>query len=351
MIGVLLLNFGEPETADPPEVTAFLERIFAANATLEPGQSEEDARRRSRDLAARRAPGLIAEYRAIGGSPLRAQAEAQARALAAELASRGHESAVLLGMQFTEPSIDAAVAGARQAGAERLVGLPVYPLCGHSTTVAALTGLEDALARAAWDVPLVQISGWHAHPAYLDMRRDAVLRCAAEAGLDLAHPSACLVFSVHGTPIKYLDQGSRYDRYAEDCCSRVAAAVGAPRYLLGYQNHANRGIEWTQPEIDDVVRQAAADGVREILVDPISFMHEQSETLSELDDELREIAVDAGLVFHRVPIPHADDRFAGVLADLVETALGEGGGNGIELRPCRCKPGEAVRCLNGDRPA
>jgi ferrochelatase len=348
VIGVLLLNFGEPDTTDLVEVSAFLERIFSANSTLEPGESGERARRRSRELAMRRAPGLVEEYRAIGGSPLRAQAEAQARALARELNVRGHEAEVLVGMQFASPTIDDAVARAHNAGAYRLVGLPVYPLCGHSTTVAALANLEQALARADWDVSLTQISGWHPHPAYLEIRRDAILGCAAAAGVDLTDPKTRLVFSVHGTPIKYLEAGSRYDRYAEECCSWVAAAAGADGYLLGYQNHANRGIEWTQPGVDEVVRKAAAEGVRRVVVDPISFMHEQSETLAELDGELREIAEGAELEYHRVPIPYDDERFAGVLADLVEAALDYHRPGGLELRPCLCRPFGGVRCLNGD---
>ncbi len=348
MIGVILLNFGEPETATLEEVVPFLERIFASNSSLEPGMSEEEIQRRVHELAVRRAPGLVEEYREIGGSPLDAQCRAEARALSAELASRGVEAEVFLGMQFTRPTISEAVEAARAAGAERLVGLPVYPLCGHSTTVAALAGLERALDECGWQVPLAQISGWHPHPAYLEIRRDAILRCAESAGVDLTDADTRLVFSVHGTPIKYLKAGSRYDRYAEECCRWVADAVGVGDYLLGYQNHSNRGIEWTQPEIDDVVKEAAGKA-RRIVVDPISFVHEQSETLSELDVDLREVAEEAGLEFHRVPIPHDDERLAGVLADLVEAAIAVGPAAGLQLRDCLCKPDGGVRCLNGNR--
>lgn len=348
MIGVILLNFGEPETASLDEVVPFLERIFFSNASLEPGTSSERMRQRAHELAVRRAPGLVEEYRAIGGSPLAEQCRAEARSLAAELTSRGLEAEVFLGMQFTRPSIAEAVEVARAAGAERLVGLPVYPLCGHSTTVAALAELERALDASGWHVPLAQISGWHPHPTYLQVRRDAILRCVASAGLDLADPGTRLVFSVHGTPVKYLEAGSRYDRYSEECCRWVADSVGAEDYLLGYQNHSNRGIEWTQPEIDDLVREAAGKA-RRIVVDPISFVHEQSETLSELDVDLREVAEVAGLEFHRVPVPHDDARLIGVLADLVEAAAAEGPVAGLRLRHCRCKPDGNVRCLNGNR--
>ena len=174
MIGVILLNFGEPESPTPDEVIPFLERIFSSNSSLEPGMSSEGIRKRAHELALRRAPGLIEEYREIGGSPLGEQCRAEARALSAELAARDVEAEVFLGMQFTRPSIAEAVEAARAAGAERLVGLPVYPLCGHSTTVAALAELERALGEAGWPVPLAQISGWHPHPVYLEIRRDAI---------------------------------------------------------------------------------------------------------------------------------------------------------------------------------
>ncbi len=349
MIGVVLLNFGEPETPTPEEVVPFLERIFTSNAALEPGLSEEEGRRRIRELAERRAPGLIREYREIGGSPHNAQCLAQADGLARELAARGREARVFVGMQFTEPTIAEAIATARAAGAERLVGLPVYPLCGHSTTLAALLDLERARAESGWQVPLAQISGWHPHPTYLEIRADAIRHCVKQGELDLRDPDTRLLFSVHGTPVKYLEAGSRYDRYAEECCAWVATAVGAQSYGLGYQNHANRGIEWTQPEIDVVVHKAAESGIRRIVVDPISFMHEQSETLAELDGDLRGVAEEAGLEFHRVAIPHDDDRFPAVLADLVEAAVDESSAVGVRLRDCRCKREGGVRCLNGDR--
>lgn len=55
-----------------------------------------------------------------------------------------------------------------------------------------------------------------------------------------------------------------------------------------------------------------------LVVEPISFMHEQSETLCDLDLELRDMATNAGSEFHRVPIPHDNREFPAALADLVE---------------------------------
>jgi len=334
---VLLLNFGEPEHATMDTVVPFLERIFTMNSSLE-GAAGQQARERARQLAAARAPGLIEEYETIGGSPLHAQAQEQVELLEAELQRRGHDAVVILGMQFTPPFIADAVKRARAAGADRIVALPVYPLSGPSTTVAALERLEQDMRLQLWSAPVHSISGWHRAPGYLELRAQAVQQVLDEHGLSFSDVRTRLVFSAHGTPVKYLDEGSRYDIYVRDYCADMAARLGAAEYVIGYQNHTNRPIEWTQPDIDSVIDSVDADRV---VVEAVSFMHEQSETLAELDHELRERAEQRGLQFYRVPVPHAAPAFIAMLADLVEGAIGTAP---VEWQSCRCRPG--ALCLN-----
>ena len=338
-IGVIVLNFGEPENATLEEVTAFLEKIFMMNASLENKAAVE----RSKQLAAERAPGLIEEYEKIGGSPLNAQARAEAAALEAELKKRGHDAKTYVGMQFTEPTIQQAVEAARADGVERVIGLPVYPLCGFSTTVAALVDLSKSIEASGWDVEVRGITGWHRHPLYTQLRADAIRRVCDDNDLDLNAADTKLVYSAHGTPRKYIQEGSRYEEYVIDSCRRVADALGVSEYRLGYQNHSNRpGVEWTKPDIEAVVQEIEA---KKIVVDAIAFMHEQSESLAELDHDLREKAEERGLEFYRVPIPFDDPRLAIVLADLVEPLIvdrhAEAG-----MRPCQCRGEPGVYCLN-----
>jgi|SRR5688572_14646891 len=339
---VIVLNFGEPENATMEEVVPFLEKIFMMNASLEDASAYERALKRSQQLAAERAPGLIEEYEKIGGSPLHAQARLEAEALERELRSRGHDIAVYIGMQFTTPSIADAVAKARGAGVERLIGLPAYPLCGRSTTIAALEDLANEVQKSDWDVELREVTGWHKHPQYTQLRADAIRRVYDSNGLALNDPRVKLVFSAHGTPIKYIDEGSRYQEYVVDSCQRIAGQLGVSNYVIGYQNHANRpGVEWTQPDVEAVVETVDADA---IVVDAVAFLHEQSESLAELDHDLREDAEARALKFYRVPIPFDDPRVAQVLADLVEPIAVDG--MQTRLRPCRCREEPGVWCLN-----
>ena len=345
--GVALLNFGEPSEPDRELVVEYLTRIFLNNADLEEYEGEAAARERSRQLAERRAPGLIEEYEEIGGSPLNPQSRAQAEALGAELADRGHDVETYVGFQFMEPLIDDAANAAREDGIDRLVGLPIYPLCGPSTTVAALDDLQTAVEAADdWAPDFHGVSGWHRHPQYTRLRVDAIRNYVDEHGLDLDEADTTLLFSAHGTPQHYVEEGSRYVEYVEEWCETVAAMLGVEEYALGYQNHENRDIPWTEPDVEDVVEEIDAERV---VVDPVSFAHEQSETLAELDHDLREDAEDAGLEFYRVPVPHDDPRLAEALADLVEPFLAGFEPGYYQLRQCECRPAENTVCLNAPR--
>jgi ferrochelatase len=344
--GVVVLNFGEPAAPERDRVVDYLERIFYANADLEDAASEREAHERARKLAERRAPGLLAEYEEIGGSPLNEQARGQTEALERRLADRGYDVATYLGMQYTEPFVDEAAAQAREDGVDRLIGLPVYPLCGPSTNVLALDELEAAVEDLAWDVAVDGITGWHKHPTYNRVRAEAIEAFAAEHGLDLADDDTAMVFSAHGTPTHYLEEGSRYDIYVDEYCDVVASLLGIGEYHIGYQNHENRDIPWTEPEVEDLIGTLDAERV---VVDPISFLHEQSETLSELDVELAEEAEEEGLAFYRVPIPHDDERLPDVFADLVEPFLAEFEPGYYQLRQCQCRDEPGTMCLNAPR--
>jgi ferrochelatase len=344
--GVVLLNFGEPAEPERDRVVDYLERIFYANADLEDAESEEAARERARKLATRRAPGLLEEYEAIGGSPLNEQARGQTEQLEASLADRGYDVTTYLGMQYTEPFIEDAAETAHADGVDRLIGLPIYPLCGPSTNVLALDELEAAVADLGWEPEFQGITGWHKHPTYNRVRAEAIESFADEQGVVLHEEGTELVFSAHGTPKHYLEEGSRYDIYVEEYCDVVSSLLGVGEYHLGYQNHENRDIPWTEPEVEDLIEGIDAERV---VVDPISFLHEQSETLSELDVELAEEAAEAGVEFYRVLIPHDDGRIPEVFADLVEPFVADFEPDYYQFRQCQCRDEPGTMCLNAPR--
>lgn len=342
-VGVVTLNFGEPGEPDRDTVEGYLERIFFSNADLEEYESEEAARERARSLAKRRTPALIEEYEEIGGSPLNEQARAHTVAIEDELRNRGYDVTTYMGMQYMPPFIDDAVSEAYEDGVETLIGLPLYPLCGPSTNVLALDDLDAAIADRDWDVDVQHITGWHRHPTYNRVRAENIRSYIEDVGVSLQDDETAMVFSAHGTPTHYLEEGSRYDQYVEEYCAVQASLLNVDAYSIGFQNHANRGIEWTEPELEDLVEDI--DAAR-VVVEPISFLNEQSETLSELDIELVEDAIDPDQELYRVPIPTDDSRMAGIFADLLEPLIADFDPGYYQLRQCQCRNEPGTVCLN-----
>ena len=336
-IGVVLLAFGEPEGTDPEGVIDFLERIFLSNSQLEAGSG----RKRARELAEARAPGLMDVYRNIGGSPMNEHAHSHGDALEAELRKRGQLASVFIGTQFTKPTIADALRECRNAEVDRVVALPLYPICGPTTTLAALNSVYSELDALEWEVDVIPMGGWHRHPDYVELRADDIRSLMSDRGLEVDGTDTCLYFSAHGTPVSYLREGSRYQEYVEDSCRLIAQRVGVSSYELGYQNHTNRPVQWTEPSNEELL--PTVEG-KDVVMVPVSFVHEQSETLDELDIELRAIVEARGMRYHRIRTPHAHPGMSGVLADMVVGAvLDEKSGL---LDTCLCQGRNQGRCAS-----
>lgn len=345
---VLVIHFGEPDRPNSELVRSYLEHIFFQNAELEEYDSEASARERAAELAARRAPSLIEEYELIDGSPLNAQAERQCRALEETLSTRGFPAlTTAVAYQFLEPTIEDVLQRFQETGIEHVIALPVYPICGPSTTVAALERVHEAVEDMHdWTPEVTSVSGWHRHPRYLQLRADNIRSFVADHEFSLDDPDVTMVFSAHGTPQYYLDDGSRYRIYVEEIAGTIADLLGIDNYELGFQNHENRDIPWTEPEIEAVIESIDAECV---VVEPMSFMHEQSETLVELDHDLAAVAEAVNLEFSRIPVPHDDSSFPELLADLVIPILANVDPALYQLRSCQCANTDRTYCLNAPR--
>ena len=140
---------------------------------------------------------------------------------------------------------------------------------------------------------------------------------ACEAG-----PAPRVLFSAHGLPEVIVKSGDPYQHQVERTVAAVVRAMDVPGldWTVCYQSRATPQ-KWLGPSTDDEVKQAGADGVP-LLVVPIAFVSEHSETLVELDVEYRELAHEAGVpADYRAPAQNSDAGFIASLADLALAAL------------------------------
>ena len=158
----------------------------------------------------------------------------------------------------------------------------------------------------------------------------------ARAALDPAVPLRVL-FSAHGLPEIIIQRGDPYQWQIEHTVAAVLAAWGTDiDYTICYQSRATPQ-KWIGPSTDEEIERAAHDKTA-VLVVPIAFVSEHTETLVELDVEYRDLAVKLGVPgYFRVPTQNADAGFIASLAGVVQRAIGHGPGlcSGAGGRMCR----------------
>jgi ferrochelatase len=319
-VGVLLLNLGGPD--ELKDVGPFLFNLFA-----DPEIIRIPFPWLQRPLAwlisTRRTKKSQENYRQIGGgSPLRQITEAQAQALGEQLAAKGQPAQVYVGMRYWHPFTEEAIASIKRDRIERLVILPLYPQFSISTSGSSFRllqriWLEDPKLDA---IEYTVIPSWYKQPGYLQ----AMAQLIAQELESFENPdSVHIFFSAHGVPKSYVEEaGDPYQQEIEECTALIMQTLNRPNaYTLAYQSRVGP-VEWLQPYTEDAIEKLGAEGIKDLLVVPISFVSEHIETMQEIDIEYREVAEEAGIYnFGRVPALNTHPVFITGMADLVLEAL------------------------------
>ena len=313
-LAVVLFNLGGPDS--PDAVGPFLRNLFSDLAILPAPAPVRFLL--SRYIASRRVAAARAIYEQLGGaSPLLEQTEAQARALETALAARGRDARCFIAMRYWHPRAAAALPAVRDYGPDEIVALPLYPQFSTTTSGSSLGEWRklaggDAGLRAICCHPLLEglIEAW-ADPL------------AAAIGRARAAAPVRVLFTAHGLPERVIAKGDPYAWQVERTADALRAAAearlgdfGGVDWRVTWQSRATPE-KWLQPDTEAEVEAAAREGLALVLA-PIAFVSEHSETLVELDIEYRAAAERAGVAaWERVATPRAASSYIEGLADLV----------------------------------
>ncbi|HWO02310.1 MAG TPA: ferrochelatase [Blastocatellia bacterium] len=319
-IGILLFNLGGPETLE--DVRPFLFNIF-----VDPDIIRLPWRALQKPLAwlisTQRHKKSRGYYEQIGGgSPLRRITEEQARALEQTLAARNINARAYVGMRYWNPFIEEALDQIRRDQIDHLVVLPLYPQFSVSTTGSSLNRMHAIAAETGHRLPPMSVVCSYEADA------DYVAAMAAAASEELARfpdqdPSKThILFSAHSVPVKYIDDGDPYLDHTKRTVELVMDRLGVSRpHTLSFQSKVGP-VEWLTPATNETIPRLAREGVSQLLLVPVSFVSEHSETLYEMDILYRGVADEAGIAhFRRVPTMNCRPAFIEALASLVERAL------------------------------
>ncbi|MEH2439184.1 ferrochelatase [Nostoc sp.] len=319
-VGVLLLNLGGPDKLE--DVGPFLYNLFS-----DPEIIRLPFRWLQKPLAwfiaSRRTRTSQENYKQIGGgSPLRRITEAQGEALKEQLAYLGQEADIYVGMRYWHPYTEEAIAQITQDNVEHLVILPLYPQFSISTSGSSFRLLDKLWQEDPKLQPIeyTVIPSWYKQPGYLQAMAELIAQELEQyPNPDEVH----IFFSAHGVPKSYVEEaGDPYQQEIEECTALIMQTLNRGNaHTLAYQSRVGP-VEWLQPYTEDALKELGAQGIKDLVVVPISFVSEHIETLQEIDIEYREVAEESGIHnFRRVPAPNTHPVFINALADLVIDAL------------------------------
>lgn len=322
---VLLMNMGGPDSE--AAVAPFLTNLFLDPEILPlplPGFLRNIVARR---IAAKRAPKVIPRYRLLGGkSPQGELTAAQARALQQRLNDAARVPAgeppgswsVLVAMRYWHPFTQEALEEAAALHPARLIALSLYPHYSRAVGGSSIGELHRALRRRPLACRVAAVEQFHRHPLFIKAHADRIAAALArfpEGGRD-----AFVLFSAHNLPEKLIRQGDPYLDQVRGTVDGLLPAIGARPWRLAFQSRSGP-VKWLAPEVADTLRALAAEGRRQVLMVPLSFVSDQIETLHEIDVVYAGEARAAGVDFRRTPAFNDAPDFIELLAALAREAV------------------------------
>ena len=336
-LGIVLFNLGGPDS--PEAVEPFLRNLFSDPAIITlPGVIRIPL---ARFIARRRAPLARAIYDHIGGSsPILEETQKQARALEQALTAPGIEARAFVAMRCWHPFSDGTALAVKKFSPDHIVALPLYPQYSTTTSASSLKDWDRAAKKAGLAQPLSRVCCYPDEPGFIAAAAAKIRATMADLKPGLSYR---LLLSAHGLPKKVVAGGDPYQWQVERTAKALVAALDIPEldWTICYQSRVGP-LKWLEPATDAEIRKAGAQG-KGVIVAPIAFVSEHSETLVELDIEYGKLAREAGVPdYRRAATVGADPAFIAGLAGLVRRAVDSSGTiNSGDGRLC---PKEFCRC-------
>jgi protoporphyrin/coproporphyrin ferrochelatase len=319
---LMISNMGGPDSLD--DVEPYLRNIFNDPDIIDIPLPGPIRRRFVRWLAARRGPESRDIYRQIGGkSPLLDITRAQAGLLETALNRDGADVTVFPAMRYWTPLVEDVWARMLSGGFNKLVILSLYPFYSTATGGSLVNLITRLNSSPGFNESfLCVIDRFGDHPAFLEAMAEQIRRFLAEHAL-AGRDTVDLLCSAHSIPARRVKRGDPYlDEVKQAVKNLKVLLPDNVRMHLSFQSKIGP-IKWLEPSTPDKIDELAGQGVRELVVYPLGFVADNSETLYELDILYKNHASGRGIDrFLRIDALNTDELFIEALAEVVAESCG-----------------------------
>ncbi len=339
-IAVVLFNLGGPDSLRA--VAPFLFNLFNDAAIISVPQPMRALL--AKWISWRRTKKATAIYQKIGGkSPILEFTQQQARALEDSLKKQGDEYKVFVSMRYWHPLSRVVAKNVQAYAPDHIILLPLYPQFSTTTTGSSFDDWESQCDKINLKVPTRKVCCYPMQKSFVASHANLIREYYWKAA-EFGRPR--ILFSAHGLPEKVIMAGDPYQYQIEKTAAGIIQilAVDDLDYQVCYQSKVGP-LVWIGPSTEEEIARAATDKTPVVIV-PISFISEHSETLVELDIDYRHLAEELGVPsYQRVPALGVEPFFIDALAEIVvsksdSTGISSDTGERFCLRQfgaCPCK--------------
>ncbi|MCH2037829.1 MAG: ferrochelatase [Rickettsiales bacterium] len=308
---VILFNLGGPDNLEA--VKPFLFNLFNDKNII--GAPTPIRYLLAKFISAKRESTAQEIYGFIGNkSPILEETEAQAQKLEAVLASETDEYKVFIAMRYWHPFSYETIEKVKEYQPDEVILLPLYPQFSTTTTGSSFEDWEIQTVKASLDVTSRKICCYHKEALFVSAHTKMIKDYLEEHKLVENYR---ILFSAHGLPEKIIKQGDPYQAQVEGTVEAIVSelAIEGLDYQVCYQSKVGP-LEWIKPSTESE-NERAGEEQKPIVIVPVAFVSEHSETLVELDIEYKELADEHKVpAYYRVPTLSANAHYIESLAAL-----------------------------------
>ena len=307
---VILFNLGGPDKLE--SVEPFLFNLFNDRAIINiPSIFRYPL---AKFISKKRAPIAKNIYKEIGNkSPILELTQDQANSLENNLSKKGNYKCFVV-MRCWHPRASDVIKKVREYNPEEIILLPLYPQFSASTSGSSINEWNDLCKKENYQVKTKTICCYPTESNFIASHVSLIKKTLQ----NIENNNFKLIFSAHGLPESKIKNGDPYQWHIEETVKEIMSELKIENldHTISYQSRVGP-MKWIGPFTDDEIIKYSKEK-KGIVIVPVAFVSEHSETLVELDIEYKKLAEKNGCSFYkRVPALGIEENFIKGLAELV----------------------------------
>ena len=308
---VILFNLGGPDKLE--SVEPFLLNLFNDTAILNlPSLFRFPL---AKLIANRRAPTAKKIYNELGGSsPILQLTQEQAQAL--ELKLNKDDSSCdykcFIVMRCWHPRAENVLKEVSDYNPDEIILMPLYPQYSAATSGSSIKEWNDVCKKNNFKIKTSTICCYPTDENFIEAHKEEIMKKIKNLN------NFKLIFSAHGLPEKNIKKGDPYQWQVEQSVKKIIESLKIKDldWILSYQSRVGP-LKWIGPSTEEIIIENSKLGKHIVLV-PIAFVSEHSETLVELDIEYKELADKNGCKnYSRIPALGTNKNYIASMSNLI----------------------------------